>query len=695
MMMKKLFAALVVITTLPTLQSKGNPYPMLTEVTADLDGDVTGDGTIDESDFEFIKDCIMSGNYDQEADINNDGVVNAADLVALANLKPIYTSETSMNVSVVYNGSTAQVTISEDIADYITIAKSGAHVSITQSDDVADEITYSLSGTSSDGEFYMAGSYKATIELDGLTLTNVTPVFSGAAIHIQNGKRIKVKPITGTTNTLVDATGGSQKGCLYIKGHAEFAQKGILNVTGNVKHGIKTGEYMTLKNATINVTSALGDGINCAQYFLVESGTINISGIGDDGIQCDIDDTETGSTGETTDHEDEDSGNTYISGGTITINATATAAKGIKCEGDMNISADANITANMTGNGEWDKDDAETKAASGLAADGNLNISGGTLSLTATGSGGKGMKCNGILTVSDVDITVNTSGGLYYNNGTTEDTNFTGNTDEISSNYYSSPKGIKAGLKTENGDSYTYSGGIEITGGKISVTTSGRNGEGIESKNTLNISGGEITVNAYDDAINSAQDMTITDGKIYARATNNDGIDANGNCYINGGLIFAIGATTPEVGIDVNSEQQKQLSFTGGTLIAIGGLESGSSLSQACYSASSWSKSTWYALTSGSETFAFKTPSSGGTTLVVSAASTPSLMSGITVSSGTSIFDGVGYTDAVVSGGSTVKLSSYTGGNGGGSGPGGGGSGPGGGGSGPGGGGSGPGGGGF
>ncbi len=674
-MTRKLFATLMATAVTLTAQSVASPCPSLTEVTSDVQGDLSGDGNIDEADFELIRDCIMSGNYDEEADINGDGVVNAADLVALANLVPSYTSETSQTVSVVYNGSAAKVTISEDIADYITVTRNGAHISITQSDDVADEITYTLSGTSTDGEFYMAGSYKATLELNGLTLTNVKPVYSGAAIHIQNSKRIKVKPVTGTTSTLVDASSGDQKGCLYIKGHAEFAQNGTLNVTGNTKHGIKTGEYMTLKNATINVVSAVGDGINCTQYFLIESGTITISDSGDDGIQCDIDDTEIGSTGETTDHEDEDSGNTYISGGTISISCGATAAKGIKAEGDMNISGDAVVSVNVTGNGEWDSDDAETKAACGLAADGNMNVSGGTLTLTATGSGGKGMKCDGVLTVSDGDITVKTTGGLYYNNGTTENTNYTGNTDNLSSDYYSSPKGIKAGVKTQEGNSYTYSGGITITGGNISATTSGHNGEGIESKNTLEISGGEVTVTAYDDAINSAQDMTISGGSVYARATNNDGIDANGNCYIKGGLIFAVGATSPEVGIDVNSEGKKQLYFTGGTLVAIGGLESGSSLSQSCYSASSWNKNTWYALNTGSSIFAFQTPTSGGSSLVVSAASTPSLTSGVSVSSGTSVFGGVGYTDAVVSGGSKVSLSSYNGGNSGG-GPSGGGGGP-------------------
>lgn len=574
---------------------------------------------------------------------------------------------TDNTVNVAYNGTSAIVTIAGNVAQYLTPTVSGAHVSLAQSDDLAEEITYTLSGTSSDGEFYMSGSYKATVELNGLTLTNTTPVYSGAAVHIQNGKRINVKVITGTTNTLVDAASGSQKGCLYVKGHAEFKQKGTLNVTGNVKHGIKAGEYISVKNATINVTSAVGDGISCNEYFLMESGNVSISGTGDDGIQCDIDGDS--STGETADHEDEDSGNIYLQGGSITINCAATAAKGIKAEGDMVIT-DGTIDVTTTGNGEWDSDDSETKAACGLAADGNMTINGGTLTLTATGSGGKGMKCDGVLTINDGTINVKTSGGLYYNNGTTENTNYTGDTERISSDYYSSPKGIKAGVKAQSGNSYTYSGGLVIKGGNVNVTTNGRNAEGIESKNYLDITGGYTTVNAYDDAINSAQDLTISGGYVYARATNNDGIDANGNCYIKGGLVYAVGSGSPEVAIDANTEEQKKLYVSGGTLVAIGGLESGSSLTQSCFSASSWSKNTWYALSYGNETFAFQTPSSGGNTLVVSAASTPTLMSGVTVSGGTSIFGGVGYTDASVSGGSSVSLSSYTGGN---SGPGGGG----------------------
>ena len=217
--------------------------------------------------------------------------------------------------------------------------------------------------------------------------------------------------------------------------------------------------------------------------------------------------------------------------------------------------------------------------------------------------------------------------------------------------------------------------GIYFEGGTFVINASS---EGIESDSVLVISGGELYVKAVDDAINSSDNMTISGGFVMAYSTGNDGIDANGNCYIQGGVVYAIGASSPEVAIDANTEEQKQLYLQGGTLVAIGGLESGASLSQACYSASSWSKNTWYALAVGSNVFAFKTPSSGGSTLVVSGSSTPTLTSGVTPA-GTAIFNGMGYYPSSVSGGSAVTLSSYSGGNAGG-GPGGGGNPPGGGG---------------
>ena len=158
--------------------------------------------------------------------------------------------------------------------------------------------------------------------------------------------------------------------------------------------------------------------------------------------------------------------------------------------------------------------------------------------------------------------------------------------------------------------------------------------------------------------------MTISGGYVYAHGQHNDGIDANGNCYIKGGTVYAVCSGSPEVAIDANTEGGYKLYLTGGTVVAIGGLENGSQLSQSCYQSSSWSANTMYTLTAGNNTFSFKTPSSGGSGLVVSSASQPSLQSGVSVSGGTSYFGGLAIVGGTISSGSTVSLSSYTGGNG-------------------------------
>ena len=572
-------------------------------------------------------------------------------------------------VSVVYNGETTTITVAGNVAQYLTITTSGAHVNIEQHSDLTEEITYTLSGSSQDGEFYMSGSYKATVELNGLTLTNASPVSSGAAMHIQNGKRIKIKVLDGTHNMLVDADNGSQKGALYVKGHPEFSGKGTLTVNGKVKHAIKSGEYISVKDATLKVQSAAGDGINCGQYFWMKSGVVEISGVQDDGIQCDIDDADVGSTGETADHEDEDSGNIYLAGGQITINTTGIAAKGVKSEGDLIVTGGV-IAITTTGKGKWDEEDLKTKAAACLGSDAKVVIAGGTLTLTSTGAGGKGINCDAEFELAGGEVAIVTQGALYYHNGTTENTNYTGNTDNVNSDYYSSSKGVKA------------DGAITITGGKISVTTAGRNAEGIESKTSILISNGEVTVNSYDDGINvggDGSDLIISGGYVYSRAMNNDGIDGNGNVYVKGGLVYAIGANAPEVAIDANSEERKKLYVQGGTLIAVGGLESGAQISGGtCKQTTSFSAETWYALYNGSDlvaafkTPAASTPTSGGSRpgggpggggskkLVVYTSSTPALNSGVTITGGTTFFDGAANIGGTVSGGNAVILSSYT-----------------------------------
>ena len=558
---------------------------------------------------------------------------------ATTDITRIYIDNTEVTgnlVTVSYEGTSAKVTVAGNVAQYVTPTVNGAHVSIEQSntDDVDnDEIVYSLSGTSTDGEFAMSGSYKCTIQLAGLTLTNP----SGAAIQIANGKRIQISAKNGTVNTLTDGANGSQKACIYSKGQIQLQGQGTLNVTGKTAHAIKSGDYITVKNLTLNVLGAVNDGISCNEYFQMKSGTVSISGVGDDGIQADLDGTTT--TGETTDHEDEDSGNIYLEGGTLTINVTATAAKGVKAAGDMKISG-GTIQVTTSGAGTYDSTERDAKGCAGLKSDGNMYISGGEITLKSTGTGGKCIKADGKLLISDGVITATSTGANY----------------KYSSYYSASAKAIKC------------DGALTINGGTITAIASSH--EAIESKSTIDITGGTVYAQSSDDAINSASTFTISGGSVCGYSTGNDGLDANGNMYIKGGLIYAIGKTSPEMALDANTEGGYKLYVQGGTIIAIGSLEGGASLTQSCYQSSSWNKNTWYSITVGSDTFAFMTPSSGGTSLVVSGASQPSVKSGVTVTGGTSCFNGMGNTGGTISGGSTVTLSTYSGGN---SGPGGGG----------------------
>ena len=341
-------------------------------------------------------------------------------------------------------------------------------------------------------------------------------------------------------------------------------------------------------------------------------------------------------------------------------------------------------------------------ASDGIHANDHLTFRGGTIAITA---GSDGIQCDSTITVYGGTITITADG-----DGMQSDTSYiaiaggcitvtkagdkgitafgdviiTDGTIRVTSQY----KCIKAGKKDDSGKVVS-AGNLSISGGDIQVictgtsTSSGggpggRGGsssdsstpEGIEAKGTITISGGNVYAQSSDDAINAGGDMTISGGCVCAYSTGNDGLDANGNCYIKGGLIYAIGSRSPEMAIDANTEGGKKLYVTGGTIVAVGSLESGAQLSQTCYSASG-SASTWYALVVGDDVFAFKTPSSNAGTLVVSGASKPSLYKSVTPS-GTAIFNNMAYYPASYSGGSSVSLSTYSAGSGGGPGGGGG-----------------------
>ncbi|MCR5139530.1 MAG: carbohydrate-binding domain-containing protein [Bacteroidaceae bacterium] len=383
------------------------------------------------------------------------------------------------------------------------------------------------------------------------------------------------------------------------------------------------GKLLFNGTGALSVTAGTNNGIHSADYIVFNKGNkIYVKSTANHGIKA--------------------NDGIYINGGILNVEVSAAATKGINCESHIIVNG-GRTTVVTTGNGYYDTDDKEAKGAAGIKADSTFTINAGELWLKSTGSGGKGINADGDATFNGGSVYIVTTGGQFSGSGDT-----------------SSPKGIKV------------DGNLTVEDGRIWVRTSGTNGEGIEAKKEFNITGGEVASYAYDDAINSKGNMTISGGYVYAHGQHNDGLDANGNCYIKGGTVYAICSGSPEVAIDANSEGGYKLYLTGGTVVAIGGLESGAQLSQSCYK-SSWTANTWYAMTIGSETIAFQTPAGGGSGLVVSGASQPSLQSGVSVSGGMPRFGGLFNSGGTVSGGSSVSLSSYSGGNSMGGGPGGGG----------------------
>lgn len=309
----------------------------------------------------------------------------------------------------------AWVTISADVAPYIVTKQVvGNHVSLVANRDLNEEVTYTLSGAAAKGSFYMDGHYKSTLALNGLSLTNP----DSAAICIDNGKRINVVLTDGTTNTLVDGVGGTQKACFFINGHAEFKGSGSLTLTGNTKHAYASDEYTVLHASlgNITVTGAVSDGLHIEQYFKMNGGTVSVSGTQGDCIDV----------SPTKDATDELNGQVLINGGQLTMTIDADDVKGLKSDSAMTIMggtihADVNgdgtkgfsvgtdlyigqaegattaITMNVAGT-TYHKGEADESKCRGIKVKGNYTLAGGSISMKVTGKKAKGISIDGLYT---------------------------------------------------------------------------------------------------------------------------------------------------------------------------------------------------------------------------------------------------------------------------------------------------------
>jgi hypothetical protein len=422
-------------------------------------------------------------------------------------------------------------------------------------------IKYVLTGETTDGFFKLYSLKKQAIVLNGVKITNP----DGAAINNQSKKRTFIVLNDGSKNYLTDGASYADatdtedmKACLFSEGQLIFSGSGYLEVDANCKAGIRSDDYVrTLPKTNIYVDASSGNGIR-----------------GNDAV--------------------------IITGGVINVNITGTADKGLSSDGEIRI--DGGRTTILTSGGyEYDEDDKDYSACSGIKADSLITINGGELNIKSTGTGGKGINCDDKITINGGITRIITTGKR-----------------QKDSKGSVSPKGIKA------------DGNLTINGGQAQVRLEGTGDgtEAIESKGEIHIEAGTVECYSYDDAINSKGNLYLDGGYVYAHSYNNDGIDSNTNLYINGGVVIAEGGAQPECGID--AAEGYSAFINGGTVIAVGGgMQAISSSSKQASIAVSASLGTTIGLLSGpTAILAYTLPSSdSGTSLIISS---PSLQAGNT-----------------------------------------------------------------
>lgn len=393
-------------------------------------------------------------------------------------------------VEVEYKDNEALVTIPKCMTDSVTYSKVNGLDSYVYLEykGSTDEVIYNVKGSSTNGALIIKSDYKMQVNLNNVTLNSTC----GEAMRFKCGKRVALVMAEGSVNTFTDSDDkgvtpdplDEHKACIYTKGHIELSGAGTLNVTGNYNHAIATKEYFKVKKTVkaINIVKSVNDAVHVGEYFTMNGGelTIDETTLGD-GVQVEFktddygkvvkdeentgDVTINGGTLNITMAATEDvkcikaDGNVSINGGTLLLNAKANGSRGIQADGTLTITEAEGATTSVTICAEGGKctlsshkDDPDK--CMGINMDGDINISAGTINITASGASSNGLKTDHSLTISGGTINIDATGA--------------------SSN----------GMKIEKD--------VTVTGGNTLVTNTGEKSKGIVYSGTKSVTGGTI-----------------------------------------------------------------------------------------------------------------------------------------------------------------------------------------------------------
>lgn len=438
--------------------------------------------------------------------------------------------------------------------DKITSSGNGASV-LGKTVNITKSGVYEFSGTCGGCNIKInAGKNdRITLLLNNAALTSQ----SGSVIDCESAKELTLFLKSGTNNLLSDSPdypdpAEEPDAAVFTRSDLIISGGGDLQVEGKFGDAIKCKDTLTVLGGIVGV-NAVDDALIGKDKVEFKGGVLNVTA-GGDGIK-------------TTNAAEENKGGIIISGGELNI---ASEADGIQAERTLTING-GKITIVSGGEAAeaeierkdepWDFDrrssqsDTQDSGASqkGLKAGGNIEINGGELDIKSADdsihSNANVKVANGVLSLSSCDDGIHSDELL----------NITGGTVTISKSY--------EGLEGKS---------IDIGGGTIDI---------MAADDGMNAAGGDNASHFSFDQSSDEYYIRISGGEITVNA-DGDGIDSNGTIAQSGGVLTVYGPTSSGNGA---IDYEKSYAMSGGTLIALGSMgmaQAPSTLSQPCLSIS-------------------------------------------------------------------------------------------------------------
>jgi hypothetical protein len=405
-------------------------------------GDINKDGAVNSLDSAAMSRHVLDISKVSDTsmmDLNGDGIINSGDYALLTRYilgiiesfpveekDPIPTSDPNdeawkNNTGTIELGS--RITVSGE-----GISVNGSVVNITAGGD------HVVTGTLTNGMIYINTEERVKLRLKGANITNS----NGPAIYFENVDKGFITISKDTVNYLTDGSSYSDEeatATVFSRDDLEIKGGGTLYIKGNYKHGINsnddliieegnifieattdgihTNEKVKIKGGNVNITAG-SDGIDAGEAITIEDGTLNINAAGD-GIKSSEDITITGGDFKLeTDSDGIDSKmNLLIEDGTFNIESANDGLKGVtsvKVTGgtfDIVAASEGIQTDDYV---EIKGGNFKIKARSGIRAEKDIIISGGTVNVTQPREELESISGRVIVNGGRLNITVSESG---------------------------------------------------------------------------------------------------------------------------------------------------------------------------------------------------------------------------------------------------------------------------------------------